>query len=344
MPTSNQQPATSSHSAHYDVYGVGNALVDIVTEVDLGFFTKNEVEKGLMTLVDEKRQLQLMKAIDMKRSKMSGGGSAGNTVVAINQFGGKSFYSCLVAKDELGKFFLDDLKRNGVATNMVHETCPEGHTGRCLVMTSPDAERTMNTFLGVSSFLSPEHLDESAIKSSTYVYLEGYLVASPKGLEAMKEAKKIAEKNKVSTALTFSDPSMVKYFSAQMQEIVGASVDLLFCNEEEAMIFTGTNSVIEAREKLKQVAKRFTITLGANGALIYDGDTFIQIEPYKVRAIDTNGAGDMFSGAFLYAITHGHSFAEAGKLASLASSKVVSQWGPRLQPEQMKKILGDLVS
>jgi sugar/nucleoside kinase (ribokinase family) len=342
MP-SNQQPVTSNHSTRYDVYGVGNALVDIVTEVELDFFKKNEVEKGLMTLVDEKRQLQLMKAIDMKRSKMSGGGSAGNTVVAINQFGGKSFYSCLVAKDELGKFFLDDLKRNGVDTNMVHEHCPEGHSGRCLVMTSPDAERTMNTFLGVSSFLAPEHLDERALINSTYVYLEGYLVASPKGLEAMKEAKKIAEKNKVSTALTFSDPSMVKYFSTQMQEIVGASVDLLFCNEEEAMIFTGTNSIAEAREKLKQVAKRFAITLGANGALIYDGDTFIQIEPYKVRAIDTNGAGDMFSGAFLYAITRGHSYAEAGKLASLASSKVVAQWGPRLQPEQMKKVLGDLV-
>lgn len=334
--TNNQQPK-------YDVYGVGNALVDIVTEVDIDFFEKNEVEKGLMTLVDEKRQLHLMKAIDMKRSKMSGGGSAGNTVVAINQFGGKSFYSCLVAKDELGKFFLEDLKRNGVATNRFYDSCPEGHTGRCLVMTSPDAERTMNTFLGVSSFLAPEHLDEKAIVNSTYVYLEGYLVSSPKGLEAMKEAKKIAERNKVSTALTFSDPSMVKYFSKQMEDIVGASVDLLFCNEEEAMIFTGTSSTTEAREKLKQVAKRFAITLGANGALIYDGDTFIQIEPYKVRAIDTNGAGDMFSGVFLYAVTHGHSFAEAGKLASLASSKVVAQWGPRLQPDQVKKVMGELV-
>lgn len=338
MP-SNQQSTTK-----YDVYGIGNALVDIVTEVDLDFFEKNEVEKGLMTLVDEKRQLRLMKAIDMKRSKMSGGGSAGNTVVAINQFGGKSFYSCLVARDELGKFFLDDLKRNGVDTNLTFENCPEGHTGRCLVMTSPDAERTMNTFLGVSSFLSPEQLDEAAIKDSAYIYLEGYLVASPKGLEALKAAKKIAERNKVSTALTFSDPSMVKYFSSQMEEIVGASVDLLFCNEEEAMIFTGTNEISEAREKLKQVAKRFAITLGANGALIYDGDTFIQIEPYKVRALDTNGAGDMFSGAFMYGITHGHSYAEAGKLASLASSRVVSQFGPRLQPDQMKKILGDLIS
>jgi sugar/nucleoside kinase (ribokinase family) len=327
----------------YDVYGIGNAIVDIITEVEHDFFTTNEVEKGVMTLVDEKRQQHLMKAIDMKRSKMSGGGSAGNTVVAVNQFGGKSFYSCLVAKDELGKFFLEDLKRNGVDTNLTHEQCPEGHSGRCLVMTSPDAERTMNTFLGVSSFLSPEQLDVEAIKNSSYVYLEGYLVASPKGLEALKEAKKIAERKKVSVALTFSDPSMVKYFSTQMQEVVGASVDLLFCNEEEAMIYTGTNSVLEAREKLKEIAKRFAITLGANGALIYDGDTFIQIEPYKVKAIDTNGAGDMFSGAFMYAITHGHSYAEAGKLASLASSRVVSQFGPRLQPEQMKKVLGDLM-
>jgi sugar/nucleoside kinase (ribokinase family) len=332
-----------SNNKQYDVYGIGNAIVDIITEVDHNFFTTNEVEKGVMTLVDEKRQQHLMKAIDMKRSKMSGGGSAGNTVVAVNQFGGKSFYSCLVAKDELGKFFLEDLKRNGVDTNLTHEQCPEGHSGRCLVMTSPDAERTMNTFLGVSSFLSPEQLDVEAIKNSSYVYLEGYLVASPKGLEALKEAKKIAERNKVSAALTFSDPSMVKYFSTQMQEVVGASVDLLFCNEEEAMIYTGTNSVLEAREKLKEIAKRFAITLGANGALIYDGDTFIQIEPYKVKAIDTNGAGDMFSGAFMYAITHGHSYAEAGKLASLASSRVVSQFGPRLQPDQMKIVLGDLI-
>lgn len=327
----------------YDVYGIGNAIIDIVTEVDHDFFDRNNIEKGVMTLVDEKRQLELMKVIDMKKSKMSGGGSAGNTVVATRQFGGKSFYSCLVAQDELGKFFLEDLKRNGVDTNLTYEQCPPGHSGRCLVMTTPDAHRTMNTFLGVSSFLSPEHLDEAAIRNSTYVYLEGYLVASPKGLEAMKEIKKLAEKNNVEVALTFSDPSMVKYFSKQMEEVVGAGVDLLFCNDEEAMIYTGTFTIAEAREKLKQVAKRFVITLGANGALIFDGDTFIQIEPYKVLAIDTNGAGDMFAGAFLYAITHHHSYAEAGKLASLASSRVVAQFGPRLEPTQAKKVLADLV-
>jgi sugar/nucleoside kinase (ribokinase family) len=328
----------------YDVYGIGNALVDIVTEVDPDFFNKNQVEKGLMTLVDEKRQEQLMKAIDMNKSKMACGGSAGNTMIAISQFGGKSFYSCLVAKDELGKFFLEDLKRNGVDTNLTYERLSTGITGKCLVMTTPDAERTLNTFLGISSMLSPEHVDESAIKSAAYLYLEGYLVTSPGGLEAMKEAKKIAEKNNVKTTLTFSDPSMVKYFSKQMEEIVGASVDMLFCNEEEAMIYTGTDSITEAREKLKQVAKHFAITMGANGAIIYDGDTFITIEPYKAKALDTNGAGDMFAGAFLYAINHNHSYAEAGKLASLASSRVVAQYGPRLTPDQVKKVMSDLTA
>lgn len=328
----------------YDVCGIGNAIVDIVTEVDLDFFNKNEIEKGVMTLVDEKRQHQLMKAIDMKKSRMSCGGSAANTMIGVSQFGGSSYYSCLVAHDELGEFFLKDLKRNGVDTNLTYENCPEGITAKCLVMTSPDAERTMNTFLGISSNLSTKQVDETAIKNSSYVYLEGYLVTSPTGLEAMKETKRIAERNNVKTTLTFSDPSMVKYFSKQMEEIVGASVDLLFCNEEEAMIFTGTSSIAEAREKLKGAAKHFAITMGANGALIYDGDTFINIEPYKVKALDTNGAGDMFAGAFLYGITHGHSYAEAGKLASLASSRVVSQFGPRLEPSQVKRVLGDLIA
>lgn len=323
---------------------MGNALVDIVTEVDLDFFVKNGIEKGVMTLVDEKRQHELIRAIDMKKSKMSCGGSAANTVIGVSQFGGKSFYSCLVAKDDLGKFFLLDLKRNGVDTNLTPDVCPAGITGKVLVMTTPDAERTMNTFLGISSNLSPAHLDEHAIVNSSYLYLEGYLVTSPSGLEAMKEAKKIAERNNVKVALTFSDPSMVKYFSGQMQEIIGASVDLLFCNEEEAMIHTGTETLSEAREKLKDVAKHFAITLGANGAMIYDGDTFINIEPYKVKALDTNGAGDMFAGAFLFGVTHGHSYAEAGKLASLASSRVVTQFGPRLEPRQVKKVLGDLIA
>ena len=329
---------------NYDVYGVGNALVDIVTEVDAAFFPANGVEKGVMTLVDEKRQQQLMGAIDMKRSKMSCGGSAGNTVIAVNQFGGNAFYSCLVAADELGKFFLMDLARNGVDTSLNYDQCPKGHTGRCLVMTSPDADRTMNTFLGISSLLAPVHLDAEALRKSSYLYLEGYLVASPHGLDTMLEAKRIAERAGVKVSLTLSDPNMVRFFGEKFTEVIGASVDLLFCNEEEAMMITGASDVDTAARQLRALSKKFAITLGANGALVFDGEVFIKIEPFRTRAVDTNGAGDMFAGAFIYGITHGKSFAEAGKLASLASSRVVEQWGPRLEPEQSRKVLSDLVS
>lgn len=327
----------------YDVYGVGNALVDIVTEVDSSFFTRNGVEKGVMTLVDEKRQQELMGVIEMGKSKMSCGGSAGNTVIAVSQFGGKSFYSCLVAKDELGKFFLKDLARNGVDSNLTTDACPEGHTGRCLVMTSPDADRTMNTFLGISSSLTPMHLDADALRQSRYVYLEGYLVASSRGPETMMEAKRIAEKANAKVSLTLSDPNMVRFFGNQFTEVIGASVDLLFCNEEEAMMVTGTTTVDDAAHKMRELSKQFAITLGANGALVYDGEMQIKIQPFQAKAVDTNGAGDMFAGAFLYAITHGHSFADAGRLASLASSRVVSQWGPRLDPGQAKAVLSDLM-
>ena len=328
----------------YDVYGVGNALVDIVTEVDASFFSRNGVEKGVMTLVDEKRQHELMGVIEMGKSKMSCGGSAGNTVIAVSQFGGKSFYSCLVAKDELGKFFLKDLARNGVDSNLDSDGCPEGHTGRCLVMTSPDADRTMNTFLGISSNLAPEHLDVEALRQSKYVYLEGYLVASTRGPETMIEAKRIAEKANAKVSLTLSDPNMVRFFGKQFTEVIGASVDLLFCNEEEAMMVTGTSHIDDAALKMRDLSKQFAITLGANGALVYDGELQIKIQPFSTKAVDTNGAGDMFAGAFLYAITHGHSFADAGRLASLASSRVVSQWGPRLEPAQAKAVLSDLIA
>lgn len=328
----------------YDVYGVGNAIVDLVFEVDEQFLSDYKVEKGLMTLVEEDRQHELINAVDVHENMMTGGGSATNTVVAASQFGGRCFYSCKVANDQFGEFYVEDLKANGLDSNIIGQNLPEGITGRCMVMTTPDAERTMNTFLGITSELSTNEIDEAAIKDSSYIYSEGYLIPSPSGREAMIKAKNIAEANGVKTALTFSDPSMVKYFRKEMMEVVGNGVDLLFCNEEEAMLFTETDNINDAREALKKVAKIFAITQGKNGAMIFDGDTFIDIEPYPVEAIDSNGAGDMFAGAFMYAITNGHSYAEAGKLASLASSKIVSQLGPRLDREQAKGILGHLLA
>jgi len=329
-------------SKKYNVYGIGNALVDIVTEVDDKFLTDHKIEKGLMTLVDEESQAKISNAINMNNSNKQCGGSAANSIIAVSQFGGSSYYSCKVANDTLGEFYKEDLKDNGVDSNLNSETLEEGITGKCLVMTAEDASRTMNTFLGITGSYSRAEIVEGALKDSEYLYIEGYLVTSENGLDAMKYAKKMAEDNGVKTALTFSDPSMVKYFRDAMVSVVGASVDLLFCNEEEAMLFTEKDNLAEAREELKKAAKRFVITQGANGAMIFDGDTFVDIEPYSVQAVDTNGAGDLFAGAFLYGITNGKSYADAGKLASLASSKVVTQFGPRLEWHQAKDILTSL--
>ncbi len=329
-------------SKKYNVFGIGNALVDIVTEVDDQFLQDHNIEKGLMTLVDEEHQNRVSNAINMNNSNKQCGGSAANSIIAVSQFGGSGYYSCKVANDELGDFYKKDLKDNGVESNLHNEKLESGITGKCLVMTTEDASRTMNTFLGITSNYSRLEIKEDALKDSQYLYIEGYLVTSENGLDAMKYAKKIAEDNGVKTVLTFSDPSMVKYFRDQMESVVGASVDLLFCNEEEAMLYTEKDNISEAREELKKAAKRFVITQGENGAMIFDGDTFVDIEPYNVQAIDTNGAGDLFAGAFLYGITNGHSFADSGKLASLASSKVVTQFGPRLEWHQAKEISNKL--
>lgn len=326
----------------YDVTGIGNALVDIEFKVNDQFFTGNGVEKGLMTLVDEDRQNALMNVINAEEAKKQCGGSAANSIIAVSQFGGNSYYSCKVANDEMGHFFMNDMKAAGVAHNLNEQQLEAGITGKCLVMVTEDAERTMNTFLGITSTYSIKDVNESAILNSKYLYIEGYLITSENGKEAMMHAKKIAEENGVKVALTFSDPAMVKYFKEPMSEVVGASVDLLFANEEEAMIYTGKDNLLEAREELKKVAKHFVITQGKNGAMIFDGDTFIDIEPYETTAVDTNGAGDMFAGAFIYGITNGHSYASSGKLASMASSKIVSQFGPRLEWHQAKEILNRL--
>ncbi|MEX2511489.1 MAG: adenosine kinase [Cyclobacteriaceae bacterium] len=326
----------------YNVTGIGNALVDIEFEVSDAFLEKNKIEKGMMTLVDEDRQSDLMALINTKTSKLQCGGSAANTLIALSQFGGNGFYCCKVANDELGRFFVEDLKEAGVAHNLNAEHLEEGITGKCLVMVTADAERTMNTFLGITQNFSLAEVKENSIRDSEYLYIEGYLVTSPSAKEAMLNSKKMAEEHDVKVALTFSDPSMVKYFKSGFEEVIGQRVDLLFANEEEAKLYTGKENLLDAREELKKSARHFVITQGKNGAMIYDGDTFIDIEPYPIQAIDSNGAGDMFAGAFLYGITNGHSYASSGKLASMASSKVVNQFGPRLKWHEAKDILGRL--
>ncbi|MEP5613830.1 MAG: adenosine kinase [Cyclobacteriaceae bacterium] len=325
-------------SKKYDVCAIGNALVDYEIEVNDQFFSENNVEKGLMTLVDDDRQRELVSLVTDGIKKKQGGGSAANTIFGVCEFGGSGFYTCKVANDDDGKLFVQDLSDNGIDSNLSVGNLLEGTTGKCLVMITPDAERTMNTFLGITTDFSPKELDADAICNSNYLFMEGFLVSSETGLEAMKAAKKIAQDNDVKVSLTFSDPSMVKYFGDQMRQVVGDGVDLLFCNIHEAELFTGLEGLENVKEELKKYAKQFVITLSSEGAIAFDGNDFTSIEPFPVKAVDSTGAGDMFAGAFLYGINHGHSFAEAGRLASLASSTVVSKFGPRLNESHIKEI------
>src|SRR5690606_2054177 len=166
-------------SKKYDIVGIGNALVDIEFQVKDGFFEANSIEKGLMTLVDEERQNHLMKVIDRAHAKKQCGGSAANTVIAVSQFGGNSYYCCKVANDEMGHFFLNDMKEAGVDSNREHQDLEQGITGKCLVMVTEDAERTTNTFVGITQHVSVKEVNESAIKEAEYLYIEGYLITSP---------------------------------------------------------------------------------------------------------------------------------------------------------------------
>ena len=186
----------------YDVYGIGNALVDLEFKVDEQFLTEHKVEKGLMTLVDEETQFRLINSMMQDDTIRKSGGSAANSMIAISQFGGKSFYSCKVANDEFGDFYMKDMREAGVDTNLDKQEREEGVTGKCLVMITPDADRTMNTFLGATSDFSVKELDENAIKDAQYIYLEGYLTTSPTGVEAMMKGKKVAEDYGVKTSIT----------------------------------------------------------------------------------------------------------------------------------------------
>ncbi|TXH49537.1 MAG: adenosine kinase [Cellvibrionales bacterium] len=327
----------------YHIYGIGAALVDTEIDVSDQDLAQLDITKGHMTLVDAEKQQAIMAyladhTIHNKRS----GGSAANSVIAASYFGAKTFYSCKVANDDNGNFYHHDMQVAGVACNGI-EPSAAGETGKCLERTTPDRERTMLLHLGISETLCSQTLNAAAIAQTQYAYIEGYLVTSPTGRAAAIQLRETAEQHGVKTALSLSDPGMVEFFGDGLREMIGGGVDLLFCNEDEACGFTACSDMQSAAEALKKYAKTFAITCGSRGALIFDGEQLHTIASHAVKAIDSNGAGDMFAGAFLYAITHGYSWVEAGNLASRAAAEVVSHYGPRLVAEKHAQIFQEVL-
>ena len=217
-------------------------------------------------------------------------------------------------------------------------------TGSCLVLTTPDGERTMNTCLSVSSKFSSKNINFDDLKLSKYLYIEGYLVTSDIAIEAIRKSIEFSKKNNIKIALTFSDLSMVKYFKDKFHFILDNKIDLLFCNEEEALTYSGTDKIEEAYQYLLKFSSMVIITMGGDGSIIInDSGDKIKIEPYKTNPLDTVGAGDTYAGAFLYGINNGMTIKQSGNLASALSSKVISKLGPRLEKSDIDYIKQSLV-
>ena len=328
----------------YDVYAIGNALVDIEYHAEPGRLAELNIEKGVMTLIDEQRQNSLVAQLGESHESMTCGGSAANSIIALAQMGARTHLDCRVSNDMTGQIFARDLHDSGVHSSLDSKPLPNGVTGKCLVFVTPDADRTMNTFLGVSAELDSTDINIEAIKQSHAIYIEGYLASSDNTRDAAIEARRIAEGRKIMTSLTLSDPNMVKFFRDSMKAMIGDGVDLLFANEDEAIELARGDNLADAVEMFKKIARKFAITRGSEGALLFDGSMEINIKPHPVKAIDTLGAGDMFAGAMLYGLSQGMSFQQAGDLASMASAKMVTQFGPRLRTEQTRELLATFSS
>jgi len=316
----------------YDVYGLGNALVDMEYRVDDGFLTEHGIAKGHMTLVDEERLNALVAALtDYEPERMSGG-SAANTMIAVQGFGGKTFYSCRLADDEVGGYFINDLRNAGIVTNDNAATpATTGQSGQCLVLVTPDAERSMNSFLGISTRLCPDEIDEQALRRSRYYYAEGYLSSGPDSLAAAIACRELAEAAGVKTAISLSDPSMVEIFRDNLVKILGNGVDHLFCNEEEALTWAGTDRLDIAVAELKDVGKCLNVTLGKQGSLAVTPHDQTMVPGYEVKAVDTNGAGDMYAGACLFGWCAGMDPAQSAAFGNYAAARLVQTFGARMR-------------
>ncbi|MBF0340666.1 MAG: adenosine kinase [Magnetococcales bacterium] len=325
----------------YDAYGIGHALVDTEVKVTDEFLLQAGLTKGTMTLIDENRRAQLLEQLGSAPRHRACGGSSANTLIGLAQLGGAAFHSSRVANDENGLFFARDMKTNGVDNDLDHRA-NLGATGQCLVLITPDAERTMCTHLGISEGFSISDLAPDRLAASRWLYVEGYLVTSPTGRQAAVEAVRLARRHGVRIALTFSDVSMIEFFRAGLEEIMGSGVDLIFCNLAEALKYADTDDLEVAKSHLAQKCSAFGLTLGPQGAIIRIDQREHAIPGIPVQAIDANGAGDLFAGALLYGLTHGFTPERAGLLACRASALLVTRQGARLSREQTLNVLNNL--
>jgi len=308
--------------------GIGNALVDLeyrVTEDELATFG---VQKGAMTLTDASRQREIIAQLGQRDVHRCSGGSAANSIIAFAQFGGKGAYCSVLGGDHYGDFYASEFRELGIelsAASIDGET-----TGTCLVMITPDSERTLNTTLAVNAAFDRTHIREDVIRSSEWIYVEGYKLTDDNGAEAVDLALFHARRHGTSVAVSCSDGFIVDVFGDRLRSVL-KSADLVFCNEREASALAGAEDGDEAFAALSSRFRNVVVTKGSKGSLVQWNGITAGVPAYAVTPVDATGAGDMYAGAFLYGVLHRHHPEHAARLASYASAQVVAQYGARLK-------------
>jgi hypothetical protein len=314
----------------FDVFGMCNALFDLQAEVTDTTLTELGVEKGTMRLVSAEEQKALVPAVYSHIVNTQAGGSGANTMIGIAQMGGTTSFTSRVGRDEHGQMYKASLEESGVKPNV--GVAATGDTGLCLVLITPDAQRTMGTCLGVSQELHPEDINVGDLVQSKYLYVTGYLWDTDTQKEAveyaMREARQVTD---VKVALSLSDPFCVSRHKDDFTRLLTEYVDVVFANRDEARMMTGEDDAKVAAKKLAAMCSGLAVvTLDKEGSVLVQGDDVQEIPIYTVQAVDTTGAGDMYAAGILYGLSKELPLPITGRIAAWAAGKIVAHLGPRL--------------
>lgn len=315
----------------YNVFGVGNAIVDTLAQVEETFVSDLALNKGSMSLMDSEHQAKVLHGLEQHNLKMASGGSAANTMVAIAQSGGSGIYSGKVAHDPNGEFYKQDMQESGIEFPVELAAESSLPTGTCVVLTTPDAERTMCTHLGISTTLTKSELDFDLLAQCDCSYIEGYLWDADEPRAACIETFEQSKKLGIKAAFTFSDAFLLHRFGDDFRNLVNEYCDIVFCNADEAKQFFGMDDMDACAKEMAKICDLAFMTDGGNGCRVVENGSTTIVPGFAVNAVDTNGAGDAFAGGTLYGLTNGMPAVNAAKWGNYFASRVVEHIGPRIE-------------
>lgn len=316
--------------------GIGHPLLDIAINIDEEILKKLNIKKGSMNLVSEKESRDILKKLGKIKLKLALAGSASNMLSGANALGNRVSFLGVVGKDEYGEMYQKKIEKEGIISCLTfHDS---GMTGNVIVLITPDGERTMITHLGAASNFGKEHIKENEIKNSKILHIEGYKLENPNTRCAILHAIKIAKKNQTIISIDLSDTGLIRRNKKLFKDIVKKYIDVVFANEEEAMEFSGKKDPEEALKEIAKICKIAVVKLGEKGSLIKKGKKVFKIKPYKVKMINTNGAGDSYAAGILHGLINGLKLQDAGKIASHVAALVVASAGARLDKKHFNLI------